>query len=98
MTYIVTQFGQTFTSTGFFKLVQARLRQSRDPALQPARSTQGHQQATRESGATPLQGRAVTGYKTAHYAESADREGLAATAMANLNQNFAKFPSQIIEN
>jgi integrase len=86
--FIVTEFGKPFTVAGFGN----KFRDWCDQAGLPHCSIHGLRKAQSrrlaESGATQLQGRAITGHKQdrtfAYYAEKADRERLADAAMANL--------------
>lgn len=93
-TFLVTEFGKPFTAAGFGNW----FREQCDKAGLPQCSSHGLRKAMSrrlaESGATMLQGRAVTLHKTdrefAHYAEMAAQERLSDEAMANLeNHNLA---------
>lgn len=94
LTYLVTQQGQSFTGNGFGNWFRRKC----DAAGLPHCSAHGLRKAISrrlaESGATVLQGRAVTGHKTdrefAHYAEKANQADMAGEAMANLSLKFAK--------
>lgn len=89
---ITTQFGKPFTVAGLGN----RMRKWCDEAGLKHCSLHGLRKATSrrlgESGATNLQGRAVTGHKTdkefMHYAEKANRADLADTAMDSVNEQF----------
>lgn len=86
--FIVTEFGKPFTVPGLGN----KFREWCDQAGLPQCSMHGLRKAQSrrlaEAGATDAQGRAVTGHKKdrmfAYYAERANREGLADTALANL--------------
>jgi len=91
---LVTNFGEPFTAAGFGNWFRDRC----DEAGLPQCSAHGLRKAMSrrlaESGATDAQGRAVTGQKKnqtfAYYAASANREQLADTALANLqNRDLA---------
>jgi site-specific recombinase XerD len=91
MTYLATQYGRPFTPKGFYNwfkraCVKAGLAHCSPHGLRKAQSRR-----LAESGATALEGRAVTGHKTdrefAHYAESADKRALARSAKAKLVAN-----------
>ena len=90
LTYLVTEFGKPFTGNGFGNWFRDRC----DKAGLPHCSAHGLRKAMSrrlaESGATSLQGRAVTGHKTdrefAHYAESANRRQMAREAMAKIGR------------
>lgn len=91
MTYLVTEFGKPFTSNGFGNWFRDRC----DMAGLPQCSAHGLRKAMSrrlaESGATSLEGRAVTGHKTdrefARYAEQANKTALAGTAMGKVVAN-----------
>lgn len=96
MTYLATQYGKPFTPKGFYNwfkrsCVKAGLAHCSPHGLRKAQSRR-----LAESGATPLEGRAVTGHKTdrmfAHYAESADKRALARSAKAKLVANRKCLP------
>jgi integrase len=91
MTYLVTEFGKPFTGNGFGNWFRDRC----DLAGLPHCSAHGLRKAMSrrlaESGATSLEGRAITGHKTdrefAHYAESANRKALGRAAMGKVVAN-----------
>lgn len=89
--FLVTEFGKPFTAAGFGNW----FREQCDKAGLPQCSAHGLRKAMSrrlaESGATMLQGRAVTLHKTdrefAHYAEMAAQQELSDQAMANLKKS-----------
>ena len=91
MTYLVTEFGKPFTANGFGNWFRDRC----DKAGLPHCSAHGLRKAMSrrlaESGATSLEGRAITGHKTdkefAHYAEAANKRALSASAMGKVVAN-----------
>lgn len=95
LTYLVTERGHPYsTGNGFYNwfkraCVKAGIAHCGPHGLRKAMSRR-----LAESGATTLEGRAVTGHKTdrefAHYAEQANKADLADTAMANLERRLAK--------
>lgn len=93
LTYLVTEFGKPFTANGFGNWFRDRC----DKAGLPHCSAHGLRKAMSrrlaESGATTLEGRAITGHKSdrmfAYYAEQADKRELGRKAMANLDRRFA---------
>lgn len=100
--YIQTIFGNPYTPTGFYNwfkraCVKAGIGHCSPHGLRKAMSRQ-----LAESGATALQGRAVTGHKTdkefASYAESANRTVMADAAMANREKRLANVPASSEEN
>lgn len=101
MTYLVTQFGKPYTSTGFYNWFKRACVKANLPHCSPHGLRKAVSRRLAESGATSLQGRAVTGHKTdrefAYYAEQANREAMADEAMANLNRKFAKRKAQANE-
>lgn len=88
--FVVTAYGKPFSVAGFGN----KFRDWCDEAGLPKCSLHGLRKAQSrrlaESGATVLEGRAVTGHKTdatfSYYAEKADRERMADAAMANLDR------------
>lgn len=94
-TYLQTQFGKPYTANGFGNWFRRVVRAA---GLPDRCSAHGLRKAMSrrlaESGATVLQGRAVTGHKTdrefARYAERANKAGMADIAMANLADKLAK--------
>lgn len=94
LTYLVTEFGKPFTANGFGNWFRTRC----DMAGLPQCSAHGLRKAMSrrlaESGATPLEGRAITGHKTdkqfAYYAEQANRRVLAGTAMGKVVANQSR--------
>jgi integrase len=91
MTYLVTEFGKPFTGNGFGNWFRDRC----DKAGLPHCSAHGLRKAMSrqlaESGATSLEGRAITGHKTdrefAHYAEQANKRTLARAGMGKVVAN-----------
>lgn len=91
MTYLQTEFGRPFTSNGFGNWFRRRC----DVAGLPNCSAHGLRKAMSrrlaESGATSLEGRAITGHKTdkefAHYAEQANKRKLAQAGMGKVMAN-----------
>lgn len=87
-TYLVTQFGKPFSVAGLGNKFRDWCNEAglRHCSLHGLRKAQSRRLA--ESGATSLQGRAVTGHKNdrtfGYYAEMADRERLADAGLANL--------------
>jgi integrase len=103
MTYLVTELGTPFTGNGFGNWFRERC----DKAGLPHCSAHGLRKAMSrrlaESGATSLEGRAITGHKTdrefAHYAEAASRKALGKAAMGKVVANrLAGSPSGGDEN
>lgn len=102
MTYLVTEFGKPFTPAGFGNWFRRRC----DDAGLPHCSAHGLRKAMSrrlaESGATMLEGRAITGHKTdrqfAHYAEKANRKALAGAAMDKVLANQTPKVRQITKN
>lgn len=94
LTYLVTQFGKPFSPTGFYNWFKRACVKAGIPHCSPHGLRKATSRRLAESGATSLQGRAVTGHKTdrefAHYAESANRRDMAHDAMANVHKRFAK--------
>jgi integrase len=94
MTYLTTQFGHPYSPTGFYNWFKRACVKAGIPHCSPHGLRKASSRRLVESGATSAQGRAVTGHKTdrefAHYAEAANRQELAATAVANLHKKFAK--------
>jgi integrase len=93
MTYLVTEFGKPFTGNGFGNWFRDRC----DKAGLPHCSAHGLRKAMSrrlaESGATPLEGRAITGHKTdkqfAYYAEQASKKKLAGAGMGKVVANLS---------
>ncbi len=91
MTYLQTEFGKPFTSNGFGNWFRDRcdkvgLTHCSSHGLRKAMSRR-----LAESGATVLEGRAITGHKTdkefLHYAEKADKRTLARAGMGKVVAN-----------
>ena len=101
MTYLVTQFGKPFTGNGFGNWFRRACQDAGLPHCSPHGLRKAMSRRLAESGATSLQGRAVTGHKTdkefAYYAEQASKEAMAGDAMANLSLRFANAKNQDIE-
>lgn len=98
LTYLVTEFGKPFTANGFGNWFRDRC----DKAGLPHCSAHGLRKAMSrrlaEGGATPFEGRAITGHKTdrqfAYYAEQANRRTLAGSAMGKVVANLSQPVSQ----
>lgn len=98
LTYLVTEFGKPFTANGFGNWFRGRC----DRAGLPQCSAHGLRKAMSrrlaEGGATPFEGRAITGHKTdrqfAYYAEQADRRALASAGMVKVVANLGASVSQ----
>ncbi|NKJ40792.1 tyrosine-type recombinase/integrase [Novosphingobium sp. SG720] len=92
--YLETQFGKTFTSTGFYNWFKRACVKAGIPHCSPHGLRKATSRRLAEAGATILEGRAVTGHKSdrefARYAESANKRALATKAMANVHEKFAK--------
>lgn len=93
-TYLRTMFDQPFSSTGFYNWFKRACVKAGIPHCSPHGLRKAISRRLAESGATVMQGRAVTGHKTdkefLKYAESAQKAEMAETAMANLHDKFAK--------
>lgn len=98
LAYIATQYGKPFSVKAFYNwfkraCVKAGLAHCSPHGLRKAASRR-----LAEAGATTMEGRAVTGHKTdrmfAYYAESANKQALAGTAMGKVVANLAKPVSQ----
>lgn len=94
LTYLVTEFGKPFSVKGFANWFRRACVTAGIPHCSPHGLRKAASRRLAESGATSLQGRAITGHKTdrefAYYAEAADRETLAEQAVANRRARFAK--------
>ena len=94
LTYLVTEFGQPFTANGFGNWFRDRCNKAGLPHCSAHGLRKAMSRRLAESGATMLEGRAITGHKTdrefAHYAEKANRQALAKTAMAKVVANQAE--------
>lgn len=88
--YIITEFGKPFTPGGFYNWFKRACVKADIPHCSPHGIRKAISRQLAESGATSLQGRAVTGHKTdrefAKYAESANRADMADAALANLRK------------
>lgn len=88
MTYLATQFGKPFTPKGFYNWFKRACKKAGLDHCSPHGLRKAQSRRLAESGATPLEGRAVTGHKTdrefARYAESANKRTLARTAKAKV--------------
>lgn len=92
--YLQTQFSKPFSPTGFYNWFKRACVKAGIPHCSPHGLRKAISRRLAESGATVLEGRAVTGHKTdkefIRYAESASKEQLADRALANLSERFAK--------
>lgn len=100
--WLKTQFGKPYTPTGFYNWFKRACIKAGIPHCSPHGLRKATSRRLAESGATVLQGRAVTGHKTdkefARYAESANRELMADAALANLHDKFAKTAAGNVKN
>lgn len=101
-TYLETQFGKPFTSTGFYNWFKRSCVKAGIPHCSPHGLRKAISRIIAEGGASVLEGRAVTGHKTdkefMHYAEKANKAALADSALANLQDWFAKPTGEIAGN
>lgn len=91
LTYLVTEFGKPFTGNGFGNWFRDRCNMAGLPHCSAHGLRKAMSRRLAESGATSLEGRAITGHKTdrefAHYAEKANRKAMATTAMGKVVAN-----------
>lgn len=91
MTYLATQFGKPFTVKGFYNWFKRACKKAGLDHCSPHGLRKAQSRLLAESGATSLEGRAVTGHKTdrefAKYAEAANKRALAKSAKAKLVAN-----------
>lgn len=95
LTYLVTERGHPYSSgNSFYNWFHRACVKAGIPHCSPHGLRKAMSRLLAESGATTLQGRAVTGHKTdrefARYAEKANKAGMADEAMANLGKRLAK--------
>lgn len=95
LTYLVTERGHPYSSgNSFYNWFHRACEKAGIPHCTPHGLRKAMSRRLAESGATTLEGRAVTGHKTdrefARYAEKANKSGMADKAMANLAIKFAK--------
>lgn len=95
LTYLVTERGHPYASgNSFYNWFHRACVKAGIPHCSPHGLRKAMSRRLAESGATTLQGRAVTGHKTdrefASYAEQAEKAGMADGGMANLVKKFAK--------
>lgn len=95
LTYLVTERGHPYSSgNSFYNWFHRACVAAGIPHCTPHGLRKAISRRLAEAGVTSLQGRAITGHKQdkefAHYAEKADRAGLADEAMANLAKKLAK--------
>lgn len=87
--YLQTIYGKPYTPTGFYNWFKRACVKAGIPHCSPHGLRKAISRKLAESGATVLEGRAVTGHKTDRefmkYAESANRAAMAAKALANLD-------------
>ncbi len=95
-TYMQTQFGKQYTPGGFFNWFKRACVKAGIPHCSPHGLRKAMSRRLAESGATVMEGRAITGHKTdkefMKYAESANRSLMADNALANLDKRFANKP------
>lgn len=98
LTYLTTQFGHPFSVKGFYNWFKRACVKAGIPHCSPHGLRKATSRRLAEAGATPLEGRAVTGHKTdkmfAYYAESANKTALAGVAMGKVVANLSKPVSQ----
>jgi integrase len=98
LTYLATQFGRPFTVKGFYNWFKRACVKANISHCSPHGLRKATSRRLAEAGATPLEGRAVTGHKTdkmfAYYAESANRQAMAEVAMGKVVANLSKPVSQ----
>lgn len=96
MLFLQTEFGKGFTAAGFGNWFKDKCMDAGLPHCTAHGLRKAMARRLAETGATSMQGRAVTGQRTARifeeYAETANRTQMAKTAMANLEKRFAKKP------
>lgn len=96
--YIQTIHGEPYTSTGFYNWFKRACVKAGIGHCSPHGLRKAMSRRLAESGATIMEGRAVTGHKTdkefLRYAESANKVVLADRALANLHDRFAKQASE----
>lgn len=92
LTYLVTRTGKAFTAAGFGNWFRERCNDAGLPNCSAHGLRKAMARRLAESGATHLQGRAVTGHKSdamfSHYAAAANRETLADAAMDQLAESI----------
>lgn len=92
LTYIATKYGKPFTVKGFYNWFKRACVKAGLPHCSPHGVRKATSRRLAEAGATPLEGRAVTGHKTdrmfAYYAESANKRTLAGVAMGKVVANL----------
>jgi integrase len=90
--YLQTIYGKPYTSTGFYNWFKRACVKAGIPHCSPHGLRKAISRMLAESGATVLEGRAVTGHKTDRefmkYAESANKGRMADRALANLPKRF----------
>lgn len=101
-TYLETQFGKPFTSTGFYNWFKRACVKAGIPHCSPHGLRKAISRIMAEGGASVLEGRAVTGHKTdkefMHYAEKANKATLADGALANLPDWFVNADAKTDKN
>lgn len=94
MTYLATQYGRPFTPKGFYNWFKRACVKAALPHCSPHGLRKARSRILAESGATPLEGRAVTGHKTdkmfAHYAASANQREMARQANKKVANRIGK--------
>ena len=92
LTYLVTQTGKSFTAAGFGNWFREKCNLAGLPHCSAHGLRKAMARRLAESGATHLQGRAVTGHKSdamfAHYAAAANRESLADEALDRMSERM----------
>lgn len=98
LTYLATQYGRPFSVKGFYNWFKRACVKADLSHCSPHGVRKATSRRLAEAGATPLEGRAVTGHKTdrmfAYYAESANKRALAGVAMGKVVANLTAPVSQ----
>ena len=93
-TYLITEFGKPFTPAGFGNWFRRACRKAELPHCSSHGLRKAMSRMLAESGATMLEGRAITGHKTdkmfSHYAETANKRTLAQAGMGKVVANRKK--------
>jgi integrase len=98
LTYLATRTGQPYTPKGFYNWFKRGCVKAGVGHCSPHGIRKAISRRLAEAGATPLEGRAVTGHKTdkmfAYYAESANKRAMSGVAMGKIVANQERAVSQ----